>query len=355
MGATVTTQKRVLAKRVADEVFYWLIEATFEKNCYPHTPHESCIAFGRAEKVFPRMFAHAANCEGGMLQDRDGHIRPEGYIRDWLNKMANPEVVTSESVTLSVGGDWKTPIKDENLEEASSYLLNAGLADHVKCLTDFRKARFSFDALDEMLALEHFASNVSPWKIFKMRPENDSHDASLGYVPPEAKGADLLPSEVPSGVRLDRENYALRVDGKIKPCGWAFSIVEKFVKNEPDRVGLFNPLASLKRIKLYRFSLGELDMLDATDWIIAHIPRSGLADWEKTDWAPESLDEKFSDPSEAKLVEDRGEEIVVQVLGSKAGGFLPDTAEIKGTVFLLGESISSGDQDENRSRQRIAP
>jgi hypothetical protein len=349
MGATVTTQKRVLAKRVADQVFYWLLESTYEKNCYPHIPHESCIAFGRAEKVFPRMFAHAANCEGGMLQDRDGHIRPGIYITDWLNKMANPEVVTSESVILSVGGDWKAPIKNEYLEEASSYLLNAGLADHAKCLTDFRKARFSFDDFDEMLALEHFASNVSPWKIFK-NLNTDAHDASLGYVPPEAKGVELLPSEVPSGVRLDNENYALKVNGKLKLCGWAYSIVGKFVENEPDRAG-FNPLASLKRIKLYRFSLGELEMLSATDRITAHIPRDGLKDWEKSDWVPESLGEKFSDPCVARLIEDSGEKVVVQVLSRHASRFLPDAAEIK----KIAHQPDDYEQDEDRIRPRISP
>ena len=333
MGATVTTQKRVLAKRVADQVFYWLLESWYEKNCYPHTPHESCIAFGRAEKVFPRMFALAANCEGGMLQSRAGHIYPESYIRDWLNKMANPEIVMNEDVALSVGGDWKTPIKDEHLDEVSSYLQNAGLADHAKCLTDFRKARFSFDVLDEMLALEHFAGNVSPWKIFR-NLRADAHDASLGYVPPEANSAELLPSEVLSGVRLDNENYALHVNGELKLGGWAYSIVGKFVENEPDLPG-FSPLKSLKRIKLYRAGLDDLEMLGATDWITAHVPRDGLKDWEKNDWAPESLGEKFSDPGVARLIEDSGEKVVVQVLGRHAARLLPDAAEIKKIAYQI--------------------
>ena len=58
MGATVTTRKKVFAKEVGGQVFYWLVEWTYEKNCYPHVAHESCVAFGRAEKVFPRMFGH---------------------------------------------------------------------------------------------------------------------------------------------------------------------------------------------------------------------------------------------------------------------------------------------------------
>jgi hypothetical protein len=357
MGATVTTQKRVLAKRVADQVFYWLLESRYEKNCYPHTPHESCIAFGRAEKVFPRMFAHAANCEGGMLQDRDGHIRPEGYIRDWLNKMANPEVVTSESVTLSVGGDWKTPIKDEHLDEVSSYLQNAGLADHAKCLTDFRKARFSFDVLDEMLALEHFAGNVSPWKIFR-NLRADDHDASLGYVPPVGIDWELPESEVPKGVRLNGDSYALWEDGKLKPSGWAFSLVGKFIANEPGRDG-FTPLGSLKRIRQYRSALSCLDMLDAKTQVFADIPRSNLADWEKLEWSPERLNERISDFADrARLVEDRGEKIVVQVLGSDAARFLPDAAEITATIPAMPNVFPDNadhTQDENRSRPRIAP
>lgn len=185
MGATVTTRKKVFAKEVGGQVFYWLVEWTYEKNCYPHVAHESCVAFGRAEKVFPRMFGMASNCEGGMLQSPSGRISPEGYIRDWLKKMSNPEVVVDKEVVLSVGQGWSTPIKDDQLADVALYLRSNGLADHATVLNGSRKALFSFNVLEEMLALEYFANNVcSPWKIFhNLCTNSDVFDASLGYVP----------------------------------------------------------------------------------------------------------------------------------------------------------------------------
>jgi len=328
MGATVTTRKKVFAKKVGGQVFYWLVEWTYEKNCYPHVAHESCVAFGRAEKVLQRIFRMAAPCEGGMLQSPSGRISPEGYIRDWLKKMANPEVVVGKEVVVSVGQGWSTPVKDEQLDGVLTHLQSNGLADHAKVLNDFRKALFSFDVLEEMLALEYFANNVcSPWKIFHTLCTNsDVFDASLGYVPGDEGKSLLLPAEVPKGMKVDSENYVLLCeDGKLRIQGWAYSVIGKFILDEPARDG-FNPSNSLKRIKQYRMLLNDLTAWEAQTEAFVVITRSGLSDWEKSSWAPENIAEKISHIENLKLLEDDGEKIVVQVLSNKASGRLPDSA-----------------------------
>jgi hypothetical protein len=329
MGATVTTRKKVFAKKVGGQVFYWLVEWTYEKNCYPHVAHESCVAFGRAEKIFPRIFGMGSNCEGGMLQSQSGRISPEGYIRDWLKKMADLEVVVGEEVVLSVGQGWSTPIKDEQLNEVLTYLRSNGLADHATVLNDSRKALFSSDVLEEMLALEHFANNVcSPWKIFRnLCTNSDVFNKSLGYVPGDEENSLLLPAEVPKGMKVDSENYVLLCeDGKLRLHGWAYSIIGKFIQNEPARAG-FNPLNSLKRIKQYRTLLDNLPSWDEKTLAFAVITRSSLEDWEKSSWAPENFAKKASSHVEhVKLLEDNGERIVVQVLNNKASGRLPNSA-----------------------------
>ena len=328
MGATVTTRKKVFAKEVGGQVFYWLVEWTYEKNCYPHVAHESCVAFGRAEKVFPRMFGMASNCEGGMLQSPSGRISPEGYIRDWLKKMSNPEVVVDKEVVLSVGQGWSTPIKDDQLADVALYLRSNGLADHATVLNDSRKALFSFNVLEEMLALEYFANNVcSPWKIFhNLCTNSDVFDASLGYVPGGEGTSSLLPAEVPKGMKVDNENYVLlSEDGKLRLHGWAYSIIGKFIQNEPARAG-FNPMNSLKRIKQYRMLLDNLPSWEAKTWAFVVINRSSLADWEKSSWAPENMTEKISHIEHVKLMGDDGENILVRVSSNKASSRLPGSA-----------------------------
>ncbi len=110
MGATVTVGKKVAAFKANNgKVGYVLFEETYEKNCYPHTPHWSCVGLGYLDDVMTRIFARASSCEGGSLQGRGGYITPEGYISGWLNELAEPLMATqipplmatSNSPTLS--------------------------------------------------------------------------------------------------------------------------------------------------------------------------------------------------------------------------------------------------------------
>lgn len=90
MGSTVTTSRLVRAWRAPDgQTSYACYEASYEKNMYPHVPSWSAFS-GTMEYVVRRIFLWASACEGSMLQDPDGHIKPEVYIRRWMSRLANP-------------------------------------------------------------------------------------------------------------------------------------------------------------------------------------------------------------------------------------------------------------------------
>ena len=73
MGSTVTTGRMAAAFRAkSGTVIYCLYEQTYEKNCYPHTPHWSAIYIGEAHGALCKIFNYASACEGGMLQNRSG-------------------------------------------------------------------------------------------------------------------------------------------------------------------------------------------------------------------------------------------------------------------------------------------
>ncbi len=125
---------------------------------------------------------------------------------------------------------------------------------------------------------------------------------------------------------MDNENYVLlSEDGKLRLHGWAYSIIGKFIQNEPARAG-FNPMNSLKRIKQYRMLLDNLPSWEAKTWAFVVINRSSLADWEKSSWAPENMTEKISHIEHVKLMGDDGENILVRVSSNKASSRLPDSA-----------------------------
>lgn len=83
MGATVVTGKAVAAFHhpTTGEVIYLAFEETYEKNCHPHTPRWDPRAIGTFEQVMKVLYGSAAACEGGMLQTRSGHTKPELYLK----------------------------------------------------------------------------------------------------------------------------------------------------------------------------------------------------------------------------------------------------------------------------------
>ena len=106
MGATVTCGKQAGAFLANDgTTIYALFERTYEKNCYPHTPHWSCVATGPYDKVLHRVMLAAGSCEGGMLQSTAGAILPENYIAGWLRALRRPQRLKEHVVDLRFDRD----------------------------------------------------------------------------------------------------------------------------------------------------------------------------------------------------------------------------------------------------------
>ncbi len=125
MGATVTTGKRATAFRApSGTIIYVLFEATYEKNCHPHTPHWGCCAIGDIAAVMERIFAYGSNSEGGMLQGRSGRITPEGYIRGWLQELSAPIEFSDRTIQIQRGkGSLYDPIPPEALAAVGKSLI----------------------------------------------------------------------------------------------------------------------------------------------------------------------------------------------------------------------------------------
>lgn len=121
MGATVTCGKHAAAFESNGRVIYALFERTYEKNCHPHTPSWHPVSYGTYEAVMKWVFLAASSCEGGMLQNTRGYIRPENYLADWMRKLKAPALMPNIAVDLYVGqpGYWRVPIEADGEDRYS--------------------------------------------------------------------------------------------------------------------------------------------------------------------------------------------------------------------------------------------
>jgi len=127
MGATVTTGRRASAFRAQDgRIIYVLYEETYEKYCYPHTPHWSVIGLGKLEDVLQRIFAYGSSC--GMLQNRSGWISPEGYVRSWLKELQSPIEQHDGTPKMELSSRFSTTLSSDKTEMVAAALAAIGNA-----------------------------------------------------------------------------------------------------------------------------------------------------------------------------------------------------------------------------------
>jgi hypothetical protein len=240
MGATVTTGRRVGAfVTPAGKTVYVLAEETYEKNCTPHTPHWCCIGIGGLNDVIRRFFAYGSSCEGGMLQNRSGHMTPEGYIRSWFKELEAPFEMSDFQVALRVGTGLYAAITKEKIDKVSEVLTAIGRVDILTSLLAGETFTLSFQKdADVVLALYGLngseKSLLSPWLAVQShhlpRPEMD-RNARLGYFP-KAAAANTAISPDPVVYRVGEDDcFVLGPDGSLRPAGWAYSLVGHFIES----------------------------------------------------------------------------------------------------------------------------
>jgi hypothetical protein len=260
MGATVTTGRRVGAfASPAGKTIYVLFEETYEKNCYPHTPHWSCTGIGEIKDVIRRIFAYGSSCEGGMLQNRSGHITPEGYIRSWFEELEAPYELRDFEVALKVGTGLYSTITSGMMDRVSDVLTGIGRRDILTSLLAGETFTLGFQKdADVVLALYGLNGGekalLSPWLIVHahhLPTRETDRDARLGYSQ-KVSAAGTATSTDPVVFRVGREDcFVLQTDGSLRPAGWAYNLVGNFVEElwaEEMRV----PHTFSRRIKAFR-------------------------------------------------------------------------------------------------------
>jgi hypothetical protein len=227
MGATVTTGKKASAFVQPDgAIVYVLFESTYEKNCYPHTPHWGCIAVGYYEDVLKRIFLHASSCEGGMLQSRHGHIKPENYIIAWQRELAAPTDMPNVAIKLKNGSSLYSTIPSDRLEETRIALARLGRIDAFEDILIGEVSVFLHDDIDMIMAVYGVKGPLAPWRIL-------AHGECLTVpklhlaAPVRAGSVSFPPARV---YKLDDQELVVQVGAAPwEHGGWSYSVVGNYV------------------------------------------------------------------------------------------------------------------------------
>lgn len=252
MGATVTTGKLASAFKADNgNIVYVLFEETYEKNCYPHTPHWSCFFIGGIDMAMKRIFLHASSCEGGMLQNRNGHITPEGYIAGWLKELSEPVIFHDCNFELKVGKSFYSALPAESMEMIAKVLTDIGRQDVLNVLTSGEQQDVSLYRDTDLIVALYNGMNIGPWRIIKesQAPIRGVRYVSLGYSPTAAKNVTV---NIPAFLKIDGENRLIQnADGTWSCDGWEYSVISGYVsrlwESEMQEPGSYR-----KRIKTFR-------------------------------------------------------------------------------------------------------
>lgn len=252
MGSTVTTGKKVCAIRdeKTGEPYYLLFEQTYEKNCYPHTPDWSCCCVGDIRKALKTIFAHAAACEGGMLQSRSGHITPEGYIQGWMAELKNPSSYTDGTFHLKVGLSWTEAMTPDQIATARAGLVgNDDALAFLDALERDGEIAYSLHENIRVVADILDAAMKPAWSFdFDYRGSREI-DCGLGYSPEKTVGFQVV---VPEFLRINNDERIMKgEDGLWRRAGWAYSVVGNFV-SDLWAAEMKEPGSYKKRIKAFR-------------------------------------------------------------------------------------------------------
>lgn len=251
MGATVTVNK-LAAAFVADNamVVYVLFEETYEKNCYPHTPHWSCIHMGDIQSTLDRVFKAASCCEGGDLQGRAGNIKPENYVAGWLDELSNPMIFEDKVVSLEIGNRFNASIPEAKAEAVLAKLDELGKSEITDRLRNKERVILSLYNNANLL-LSIYGKILPAWHVISnsMRPHTSVRKPDLGHHPEKARNKALSTPEI---LKFgDQFRLMKKPNGTWFYAGNTWSVVGNYVSTLGN-VELNEPGLSRARIKAFR-------------------------------------------------------------------------------------------------------
>ena len=222
MSSTISTGRKVGAIDTPKGVFYVLFEATYESNCYPHTPRFWCVGAGFAADAIRRVFALASDTCGGMLRGPSGNFTPQGYVRAWFRELAKPRRLVMPSLTIDSANTQAQKILEDKGHGKLAREFDA--VDVVRINSEF------FTQNPDVLA-EFFAQRVvHPSRVFTYYPMlSGTVDAALGLQRKKSKAVPQF--SLPGKYQQNKSPEIICEDekGELYVGPWEYALRARFV------------------------------------------------------------------------------------------------------------------------------
>jgi hypothetical protein len=228
MGATVSTNKRVAAfARANGDIVYFTFEETYERNCFPHTPHWGARAVGSYDDVMFSVMRSAAGTEGGGLQTRSGSTTPEAYLQSWRREFKAPVSMPDDEIEISLGGtSMRSPIENSDVDEALAALTKIGRQDLIDALRAGPVMLQLRADIDVIIALYGVRTKLPLWKILRHGPP--SGNGSEQFAPVKRNAPVMAPAV--DAYRVDQHNVLVSIGGApYQHRGWDYSAVGQYI------------------------------------------------------------------------------------------------------------------------------
>ncbi|APZ42622.1 hypothetical protein [Acidihalobacter ferrooxydans] len=231
MGATITCARCVGAIKSEDgKIFYALFEKTYERNCYPHTPHWECVGFGPGEAMVRQIFNFGSETCGGMLRGPSRNLTPSGYIGTWLNELSHPKRLRDISITMKVV-DKEFVSTGEIHANSLPYIKERLAGNGFGVVADLlNTGGYRIDRLSEEAEVLHLILNGSMgWRFISPNDLTDEPAFDLGWNPPKGEA----PTYELTGVyRIDQSDIIVvqKDDGTLGIGDHQYAIEDAFIK-----------------------------------------------------------------------------------------------------------------------------
>lgn len=274
MGATVLTGKRAEAMVSNDgTVLYLLAHFTYEKNCYPHKSRWGWFAFGTYAEVMTLVTTGMSDLEGGMLQSKNGWIRPENYIAAWRRELKSPH--TSTKQTVLVGWHLFKPWHDHS-EELAQQRLNAvlealepaGLSIWRVMLENCKAQTFEVSIAEHHQLVRLLMKHVTFWRLIESSTPSET---LLDKPPPLPSSTGTATFPKVQAYRCYHEQVLVSIDGgPLTPWGWDYSAVGRYCNTYVVPAELTQPGSSKKAVPEFRNILKTAPQLPDDTIVIVH-------------------------------------------------------------------------------------
>lgn len=271
MGSTHTCKQTAYSVIGKDsQVYFFLVESTFEANCFPRTPHAGVSFFGTAAECMHRVICYSSDCEGGMLKGARGWIKPEAYVEKWRIALRNAIRIDPEKVMLKF--DFSASfyaIDQAHRAGIEQLLVDAGIDQEEARMT--KGEGYNVPLISVISIFPRILSlGISAWRFLDVHTlayaetgEKFGYSVRKNRAIPNTDNLCIAKFPAASDEQGHETNYLLfRRDTRAWDLGWRYSTVGSLIAHEVNAAEAQCPGSAEHATEFFRTLVKSAPLLD---------------------------------------------------------------------------------------------